>query len=115
MSKQVKLPSSGATVTLRDPKTLKQKDRKKVYVDGDVTISTGLQMIENILAVLIESWSLDLLLPSVDINSLGELELEDYDVLEQEAKDAMPALFPRLNKSPENEADPKATTDNSSV
>ena len=115
MSKQIKLPISGASVTLRDPKSLKQKDRKKVYVDGEITISTGLQMLENILAVLIESWTLDLLLPSVDVKTLGELELADYDVLEAEAKEAMPILFPSLARTAENEADPKVVTDSSSV
>lgn len=113
MSKQITLPISKATVVLRDPKTLKQKDRKKVYVDGDLSVSTGIQMIENILAVLIESWSLDLFIPSIDIAVLGELELADYDALEAEAKAAMPALFPSLAKTPSNEADPLAITGDS--
>jgi hypothetical protein len=113
MSKEIKLPVSKATVVLRDPKSLKQRDRKKVYVDGEVNLSTGLQMMENIIAILVESWTLDLLIPSLDVNVLGELELADYDVLDAEAKDAMSVLFPSLNKSAENEADPKALTDNS--
>jgi hypothetical protein len=113
MSKKITLPS-GATVTLRDPKTLKQKDRKKIYVDGDVTIKTGLAMMENIIAALIEEWSFELTLPSISLDSLGELELEDYDVLETHAKEVMPVLFPALNRSKENEEDPKVVTDNSS-
>jgi hypothetical protein len=113
MSKQITLPISKATVVLRDPKSLKQKDRKKVYVDGELSVSTGVQMIENIISVLIESWSLDLFIPAVDIATLGELDLADYDVLEAEAKAAMPALFPSLAKTTDNEADPLAITGDS--
>jgi NAD-specific glutamate dehydrogenase len=112
MSKIIKLPS-GNTVTLRDPKSMKQKDRKKIYVDGEVTISTGLAMMENIMAMLIEEWTFDLLIPSVKVDSLGELDIDDYDALNDHAQEALVLLFPRLNKTEESEADPKALGGNS--
>jgi hypothetical protein len=112
MSKKITLPS-GATVTLRDPKTLKQKDRKNIYVDGEVTIKNSLEMMENIIAALIVEWSFPFAIPTVQAGTLGELEIEDYDALEEFAKDAMPIVFPTLGKTRENEADPKAITDDS--
>lgn len=113
MNKSLKLPS-GNTVTFRDPKTLKQKDRRKIYVDGEVTVKNGLAMMENIMSILIEEWTFDLILPSISLDSLGELGLEDYDVLNDYATEALATLFPRLDKNAENEADPKVTTGNSS-
>jgi len=112
MSKKITLPS-GATVTLRDASTFKQKDRAKLYgvSTGDGSISDGMSMMSNLIAILIEDWSLDLIIPSVKIDSLGELTIADYDALIEEAEEVMPALFPKLNKSVEAEADPKALTE----
>jgi hypothetical protein len=106
MSKIVNLPS-GATVTLRDPRELKQKDRAKLYIkSGEDAIAGGLAVVNNLMAILIEEWSFDLIPPSVKIESLGELSIADYDALQEEAEKAMPVLFPNLAKS--DDADPKA-------
>jgi len=43
---------------------------------------------------------------------LGELTMEDYDFLVEETKEAQKSLFPKLGKTDETEADPKALTDN---
>jgi hypothetical protein len=52
-----------------------------------------------LISVLVESWSFDLLPPSVKLDSLGELSLKDYDTLETEATKLMPELFPALKES----------------
>ena len=106
---QITLPS-GATVELRDPKSFKQKDRRKIYEaigSGEATASAGIAMQEALIASLIESWSFDLVPPSVKIESLGELEIPDYDALVERATDAMTILFPSLNTV---STDPKAPT-----
>lgn len=116
MSRIINLPS-GATATLKDPRELKQKDRKRTYVDtkGEPSLASGLAMMDNLIAVLIEEWSFDLIIPSVKLESLDELSTADYDMLQAEAEEALPLLFPRLSKSVENEADPKATTADSNA
>lgn len=112
MSKQIKLPS-GNTVKLKDPKELRVKDRKRVIkttdsYEGD--LSKAMALGEALVAMLIEEWSFDLLIPSVKIESLEELEMADYDFLVEQTKEAQKALFPSLTESDDNAADPKATT-----
>jgi hypothetical protein len=119
MSNIITLPS-GNTVTLRDAKEFKQKDRVKIYdgtpTDQLETLSGGMALIDRILAVLIEEWSFDLIPPSIKIESLGELSIRDYDRLTDEAQNALSALFPQLkNDDPAIEADPKAITENSAL
>lgn len=97
--KKITLPS-GNTVTLRDPKTLKVKDRKKVLKaagEHDSTIAQGLSIIDGLIAMLIEEWSFDLIIPSVKIDSLDELDISDYDALSSEAETARAVLFPQFN------------------
>jgi hypothetical protein len=115
MSRIINLPS-GATATLRDPKTLKQKDRAKLYEeDIDGSVKSGMAMMARLISVLVEEWSFDLIPPSVKIDSLGELSIADYDVLVEEAEAAMSVLFPALTKTEAAEADPKAPTAKSNV
>ena len=60
-TKEAKLPVSGAKVVLRDPKSLKQKDRKKIYANTagiDEGIMTALSLTDGILAIMVESWEL---------------------------------------------------------
>lgn len=110
MSRIINLPS-GQTATLRDPRSMKQKDRKALFVKDDE--ATPLTMVDRMIALLIEEWSFDLLPPSVKIETLDELDIADYDMLQQQAEEALPLLFPRLGKTPETEADPKAITGDS--
>ena len=110
MSKKITLPS-GATATLKDYSSLRIKDRKAVLKStdiegGELTKSMALQ--DALIAMLVEEWSFDFAIPSVDINSLGELLPADFDALIDETKDAQKSLFPNLSDTPENEADPKA-------
>jgi len=111
----ITLPS-GATVVLRDPATLKVKDRTRVFAaaDGKEGILQALSLTDGIIACMVESWSFDLIPPSINIESLGELSMQDYDALSAKAQVAQSVLFPTLAKTVENEADPKATTENSS-
>ena len=60
MSKTITLPS-GITVTLRDPKTIKYGDRKKLYKTIDIDgsdLTRALAMNDALISILIESWSL---------------------------------------------------------
>jgi hypothetical protein len=117
MSKQIKLPS-GATATLKDPKTLKVKDRKRVLraseVDGG-DLSKAMALSDSLIAMLVEDWSFDLIIPSVKLDTLDELDMADYDALVEMTKEAQEVLFPSLAKTDETENDPKATTADSNA
>lgn len=115
MSKKISLPS-GATVTLKDPKMLRVKDRKTVLKSSEIEggeLTRAMALGDALVAMMIEDWSFDLVIPSVKIDTLGELEMRDYDALVEETKEAQKYLFPSLGDSVENESDPKATTENS--
>lgn len=117
MSKKITLPS-GATVTLKDPALLRVKDRKRVLKTADVEggdLTRALALGDALIAMLIEDWSLDLLIPSIKIDNLDELEMKDYDALVDATKDAQKFLFPSLGETIENEEDPKAPSDNSNA
>jgi hypothetical protein len=117
MSQKITLPS-GATVTLKDPALLRVKDRKRVLKTADVEggdLTRALALGDALIAMLIEDWSLDLLIPSLKIDNLDELEMKDYDALVDATKDAQKFLFPSLGETIENEADPKAPSDNSNA
>ena len=114
MSQKITLPS-GATVTMKDPALLRVKDRKRVLKTADVEggdLTRALALGDALIAMLIEDWSLDLLIPSLKIDNLDELEMKDYDALVDATKDAQKFLFPSLGETIENEADPKAPSDN---
>lgn len=114
--KTITLPS-GATVTLRDPAELRVKDRKKIMRIADQTdggeLSRAMALGEALIAMLVKDWSFDLIIPSVKLETLEELDVRDYDTLIEQTKDAQKALFPSLTENEETEKDPKATTANS--
>jgi hypothetical protein len=117
MSKKITLPS-GATVTLKDPSGLRVKDRKRVLKSAEIEggdLSRALALGDALIAMLVEDWSFDLLIPAVKIDNLDELEMKDYDALVEETKDAQKYLFPNLSETDENEADPKALTADSNA
>jgi hypothetical protein len=78
---------------------------------GDTTRSMAMQ--DALIAMVVTEWSYDLPIPSVSIDSLGELTPSDFDALIEETKDAQKALFPNIADTVENEADPKAPTGDS--
>lgn len=117
MSKKITLPS-GATVTLKDPQNLRVKDRKRVLKSAETEggdLSRALALGDALIAMLVEDWSFDLLIPAVKLDNLDELEMKDYDALVEETKDAQKYLFPNLADTDENEADPKAPTADSNA
>jgi hypothetical protein len=112
MSKKITLPS-GATATLKDPSLLRVKDRKRVLKSTEVEggdLTKALVLGDALIAMLIEDWSFDLVIPAVKIDSLDELEMKDYDFLVEETKDAQKFLFPNLAETEETAQDPKAPT-----
>ena len=117
MSKKITLPS-GATATLKDPSLLRVKDRKKVLKSTDVEggeLTKALALQAALIAMLIEDWSFEFAIPNINLDSLDELEMRDYDFLVEETKEMQKYLFPSLNDSVENEADPKANTADSNA
>jgi len=117
MAEKITLPS-GVTVTMKDPKSLRVKDRKRVLKTADVEggdLTRAMALGDALIAMLIEDWSLDLLIPALKIDNFDELEMADYDALVDATKDAQKYLFPSLGDTPENEQDPKAGTDNSNA
>jgi len=117
MSKKLTLPS-GATVTFRDPKTLRVKDRRRLMttvdqVEGD--LAKALALSDALISMLVEDWSFDLIIPSAKMESLDELEMADYDFLVEETKEAQKYLYPTLKETEETAKDPKANTENSNA
>ena len=115
-SKTVTLPISKAKVVLKDAATLKVKDRKKVFLNAakaDEGIMQALSLTDGLLASIIESWDLDLPIPSIRINSLDEMEMADYDFLTEETKDVQKMLFPALNQTDATEKDSESPFGNS--
>ena len=118
MAKKVTLPS-GATVTFKDPNALRVKDRKRVMRVTDEAeggdLSKAMALTDALLAMLIEDWSFDLIIPSIKVDSLGELTMEDYDFLVEETKEAQKVLFPALANTEENEKDTESPLENSNA
>jgi len=114
-NKKITLPS-GATVELRDPTTLRVKDRKKVYraANGEEGIMQAISLVDGLIAILVDSWSLDLIIPSIKLESLDELEMADYDFLAKEAEAVQSTLFPALTKSEASQADSESPFEKSS-
>ena len=115
----ITLPS-GATVELKERSQFKQKDRAFIYKfiknndSLDVSLGDVSEILTAVIACQVSSWSLDLLPPSLKIESLGELSIEDYDALAAEAEKVLDVFFPNLVQTREAEADPKVDTENSS-
>jgi hypothetical protein len=115
MSKKVTLPS-GVIITLKDASKIRYGDRKKLYKSIDIEgsdLTRAMAMNDALITMLIEEWSLDTPIPAIKPDSVDELEIVDYDALVEHTKEAQKALFPNLADTPENEADPKAPTENS--
>lgn len=112
-SKEVTLPS-GATVVIKDARMLLVRDRNKVLeCAGEkegVMQAVGMQ--NGLIAVMVESWSFDLLPPNVRLDSIEELTPLDYEKLLEESLPAQTALFPSLAANETNVNDPKANTAN---
>jgi hypothetical protein len=112
----ITLPS-GATATFRDPATLRVKDRKKVLraANGEEGLMQALSIVDGLIAILIEEWSFDMLLPSIKVSVLDELTMADYDALSEEAGKAQAILFPGLTESDKSANDPDSPFENSNA
>lgn len=108
--KTIKLPKSGAEVVLKDPNDLRVKDRTKVYENASKREGEGimqaLSFSDGLIAIMVESWTLDLIPPSIKVTSLQELHMADYDYLVEQTKEAQAALFPKLAETDEAAEDP---------
>jgi len=113
MSKKITLPS-GATVTIKDATELKVKDRNRIMRAGDAESQAekGIAISNALLAAIIEDWSLDLLIPSVKIDSIEELSIPDYTALMKETDHLTTELFPSLNDTDENRLNPDSPLEN---
>ena len=100
MAKTITLPS-GNSVVMRDPSTLKHKDRKKMFAaaNNQEGLLQTLSMVDGLIAILVESWSFDMIIPSIHLASLDELSLADYDALAAEAQKAQEKIYPDFNKA----------------
>ena len=115
-SKTITLPKSGATVVLKDPEMLRTKDRKAIYKNAskeDEGIMQALSFGDGLIAILVESWTLDLVIPSVKISVLDELEIADYDFLTEETREAQKVIFPKIAQTEETEKDTDSPFGNS--
>jgi hypothetical protein len=113
----VTLPS-GATVTLKDAEDLLSGDRDDLLIAGDkheTNTGKGIAFNKALLAAVIESWSLDLIPPSIQIDSLRKLSIKDINFLTEAVKPYLDVIFPELVKTEENKADPKAPTSDSKI
>jgi len=113
--KKIELPSGGWAV-FKDASTLRVKDRKKVLrnANNEEGLMQALSIVDGLIAVLVEEWSFDFLIPALKIINLEELTMGDYDVLAEEAGKAQKMLFPSLAKTEETEADAESPFENSS-
>jgi len=98
MEKVITLPKSGATVTFRDPDTLRQKDREQMW--GFIDTDSGNQIVrlnaalKGLIVVMIKSWTLEFIIPSVMPSSLGELSTADYDAIAGAVQEWIAILTP---------------------
>ncbi len=102
---RVSLPSGG-WAQLRDPRTLRAKDKKRALSnikDHERLIAAGFDVAEGLIAMLVIAWQIPYLpnapLPSEEISILGELEIPDSDKLTEAIEPARRLLFPDTSSS----------------
>jgi hypothetical protein len=80
--KKVELPSGG-WATFKDASTLRVKDRKKVLrnANAEEGLMQALSIVDGLIAVLVEEWSFEMLIPALKMSNLEELTMADYDGL----------------------------------
>jgi hypothetical protein len=113
MSNKITLPS-GATVTIKDTASLKVKDRNRIMRAGDkgTDAERGIAIGNALLAIIIDDWSYDLIVPSVKEDSIEELPIKDYVALMKETEDLVKDLFPDLKDTDENRQNPDSPLEN---
>lgn len=104
--KKVELPSGGWAV-LKDPESLRVKDRKKILknANGEQGLMQAMSIVDGLIACLIEEWSFEMPIPMIKISALDELTMADYDQLAEAGEEAQRLLFPKLAATEESEKD----------
>lgn len=88
-------------VEIRDPDTLKTRDRNAILgglddVEGG-KITMGLAVLAGLKVAMIEEWSFDLPLPSADPGALDELRIADTQLIEDALGEVAQELFPNFS------------------
>lgn len=99
---RIELPSGG-WVELKDPKTLKARDKKAIMKavrgvpDAENPVGFAVDISDGLIAHMIENWYVPYLeapsIPLLDPSVLDELEIPDYDALTDAIKPAQELLF----------------------
>jgi len=113
MSKQIKLPS-GATVTIKEGSELRVKDRNVMMRANAIEnkAERGIALGNAMLAVVIEDWSFDFMIPSVKEDSIEKLSIPDYLSLMKQTEDLTKEIFPEVADTDENRLNPDSPKDN---
>ncbi|MFI8535330.1 hypothetical protein ACIGMX_34435 [Streptomyces aquilus] len=115
MSERIPLITPESWVQLRDPRTLKSGDKRKVLRtirDSAEAGEAALGMLDAISIVAVEAWSLPLPVPSQDVTALDHMEIPDYDKLTDLLGPTQEALFPDpIEENEEQAADPASPTE----
>lgn len=100
---EVLLPASGAKATLRDKLSADDRFAVQDAIRLSLDTSTGLQetaggmvnaMRNALLARVIESWTVEgLSVPSEDPKALGQLDIDDYNALEDAVEPLMAKII----------------------
>ena len=100
---RIDLPSGG-WAELRDPKTLRAKDKRRVLKnikgtpDEENPVAASLDTTDGMVCMMVTAWEIpympDAALPGDAPEMLDELEIPDYDVLLEAVTPARELLFP---------------------
>lgn len=115
-SKKIDL-TNGNWVVLKDPNSLKVKDRKKIFknMQGQEGLMQAISLMDGIVSVIIEEWSFELPIPAIKISSIDELSINDYHIIQKEMEKIQQVLFPAITETPESQADDNSPFDKSNA
>lgn len=95
----------GHSATLRDPEDITSRERKDLMLASEEyhgsQVATGLQAIEAVIALMVESWTYELPLPKDDLSVLDQLPVRAMNVLTDACKEARALLFPSFDVNPD--------------
>ena len=106
-----KVDVPGGWITLRDPKKVKERDRRPILakasqlrssMDSESVDLVGAYELNDLVAVaLIEAWSWDV---PVSIESLTDLETASYDAIQRATAPMLSAMMPSFEPTPDPES-----------
>ena len=113
MAERITLPS-GNWIALRDWRDLRRGDKKraiKSVEDPENALGSTYDVLDGLLVLLVENWSYELPLPSVDPTAVERLPLKDDNALIEAIAPAARALFAvEPEPTPEQVADDASPT-----